>query len=78
MRGVRGRLKATRPCPEVCEVCGGSPGTGRRLDFDHCHTRSVFRGWLCNPCNMAAGCAKDDPMRLRQLADYIENFNLLQ
>ena len=73
-------LRATRPCPDTCEVCGAvqSRGTGRRLDFDHCHEANVFRGWLCNPCNLALGNVKDDPERLRKLADYVENFNLLQ
>jgi hypothetical protein len=74
----RGRIRATRPCPERCEVCGALPTGKRRLDFDHCHDREVFRGWLCNPCNMALGNAKDDPQRLRALATYIENFNLTQ
>jgi Recombination endonuclease VII len=72
------RIKATRPSPEACEVCGNPSASGRRLDFDHCHTREVFRGWLCNPCNMTLGCAKDSPDRLRKLAAYLEDFELAQ
>ena len=68
------RLIAPRPCPDKCEVCGNPPGPGRRLDFDHCHLTERFRGWLCNPCNMALGCAKDQSARLRRLADYLDNF----
>ncbi len=70
----RGRLKAPRPCPERCEVCGDPPGKGRRLDFDHCHLLDTFRGWLCHSCNVALGNAKDDPARLRKLANYLEAF----
>ena len=72
--GNQGRLRATRECPDKCEVCGNPPGPGRRLDFDHCHLTERFRGWLCNPCNMALGCAKDQSARLRRLADYLDNF----
>ena len=68
---------ATRPEPATCEVCGDAPNRAH-LDFDHCHARGVFRGWLCNACNMALGNAKDSPERLRRLADYVENFEMVQ
>jgi hypothetical protein len=68
---------ATRPEPAGCEVCGDASHR-EHLDFDHCHRLGLFRGWLCNPCNMALGNAKDDAARLRKLADYIEDFEMLQ
>ena len=71
------KQKATRPCPEACEGCGKSPEGGRRLDFDHCHTRNAFRGWLCRSCNLAVAHTKDNPARLRALAQYLEDFELL-
>lgn len=54
--------------PLNCQVCGG---TGK-IQFDHCHTKKVFRGWLCMSCNVILGHAKDDPERLRALANYLE------
>jgi hypothetical protein len=72
------RLAASRPCPNACEVCGVVPEKdGRRpLDFDHCHTGGIFRGWICHGCNMIVGYAKDDSERLRKLAQYLEDFEL--
>jgi hypothetical protein len=49
-------------------VCGV---TTKRV-WDHDHRTGDFRGWLCNSCNAALGFAKDDPWRLRLLADYLE------
>jgi hypothetical protein len=39
---------------------------------DHDHVTGKVRGILCGPCNMTLGHAKDDPERLRSLADYVE------
>ena len=61
---------AGRPRPDRCEVCGG---TGRgSIEFDHCHTRGVFRGWLCTGCNTILGIIQDDPDRLRKLIAYLD------
>lgn len=43
-----------------------------RLQVDHCHKTGVVRGLLCGACNSAAGRLRDDPARLRKLADYLE------
>lgn len=56
----------------VCAVCGGVQSDGRRLAIDHCHKTGVIRGLLCSPCNTSIGHAKDNPERLRALADYLE------
>jgi hypothetical protein len=79
-RNTNEKRYASRPCPEACEVCGATPTkNGRRpLDFDHCHREGLFRGWLCHSCNMAVGYVGDNSERLRKLADYLDNFNLLQ
>lgn len=55
-----------------CAVCGCEPGDGKRLHVDHDHESGVIRDLLCGPCNHALGHAKDDPARLRALADYLE------
>lgn len=60
---------AGRPRPDACEVCGD----GGKICFDHCHATEEFRGWLCQPCNLVLGHAKDNPVKLRKLADYLEN-----
>jgi Recombination endonuclease VII len=64
-------LLAGRRRPEVCDACGNLPGL-KGLHFDHCHTNGWFRGWLCQPCNMALGLLKDDANRLRKLIAYLE------
>ena len=58
-----------------CAVCGGEPGDGKRLHVDHNHESGAVRDLLCGPCNHALGHAKDDPARLRALADYLERHN---
>lgn len=56
-----------------CAACGGDqPGHVRGWNVDHCHTTSVVRGVLCYPCNIALGLLKDNPVRMRRLAAYIE------
>ncbi len=58
----------------ACAVCKATtPGrkTGH-WSTDHDHTTGKVRGILCNGCNMALGQAKDDPLRLRLLAEYLE------
>lgn len=61
--------EASRRKPKQCEVCGDDK---RRIEFDHCHQRGVFRGWLCSGCNCALGQVGDDPNRLRKLIAYLE------
>lgn len=58
----------------VCAACGNPPrnGKGRRLHVDHDHATGVIRGLLCMGCNIAIGQAKENPARLRAMADYLE------
>lgn len=67
--GEWGSRRANRPQPDCCEICGKSD---RRLVWDHCHQRGIFRGWICDRCNMLLGCAEDDPNYLRKLIAYLE------
>ena len=74
MRANEGRLKkleelAGRVRPPVCEICGGAT---RGIVFDHNHETGQFRGWICHPCNVILGLAKDSPEALRRLANYLE------
>ncbi len=55
-----------------CGICNRKV----RLFADHDHRRARHRGRLCHPCNAAIGLMKDDPQRLRQAAEYLENFEI--
>jgi hypothetical protein len=53
-----------------CAVCNEEPD--RRLHVDHNHSTGAVRDLLCEWCNHAIGKAKDNPARLRAMADYLE------
>lgn len=55
----------------VCAACGDPPPPGKRLCVDHDHTTSWIRGLLCQTCNTALGCVRDDTQRLYGLIDYL-------
>ncbi|MBW4558442.1 MAG: endonuclease VII domain-containing protein [Trichormus sp. ATA11-4-KO1] len=58
-----------------CDVCKDdipAPGKAKNTVIDHCHTTGVVRGILCTQCNVALGMLKDDPWRIKRLADYIK------
>lgn len=40
--------------------------------IDHCHDTGKVRGMVCRACNITLGMSKDDPLRLRACADFIE------
>lgn len=67
---ARLELRAGRPRPTVCDVCGGV-GDKKGIVFDHCHQKGHFRGWLCSACNKILGFANDDPERLLRLVAYL-------
>ena len=53
------KLKKTAPPkPDVCDCCGRDP---LKLTYkahwvlDHDHITKLFRGWLCDDCNLAIG-----------------------
>ena len=60
-------------------VCGG--GSGKRFAVDHDHKccpgpkscGACVRGLLCQRCNSTLASYRDDPAKLRALADYLEN-----
>ncbi len=59
----------------VCAVCKGPQlGRRRRLHVDHDHRTGRVRALLCQNCNVALGCASDDPERLLALAIYAETW----
>lgn len=73
-RKYRGMPTPTRPMPQHCELCGltAEAGGGRKiLCLDHCHISGIFRGWLCNQCNVGLGSFRDNPVLMERAADYI-------
>jgi len=62
-------LKSQNGC---CAACGKDKNTQRDWHVDHCHATGKVRGLLCQRCNLAIGYAKDDPARLRAMAEYLE------
>jgi len=61
-----------------CAVCGGVNADGRVLAVDHDHESGHVRALLCHNCNVALGLLAEDPQRLRDLADYIEEHATLE
>lgn len=63
---------------DLCGICGSAEtaktptGEVSRLSVDHDHSTGLIRGVICRACNNALGNAKDDPARLRAMADYLE------
>jgi|SRR6185369_5756812 len=54
--------------PEKCEICG----QGGKMCLDHCHEENVFRGWICDDCNVAMGKVKDNVGTLEAMIEYIK------
>jgi len=56
----------------VCASCGEEEMSFNKYHTDHDHDTNRVRGILCHNCNVALGHLKDDPRRIRLLAEYIE------
>lgn len=69
-RRRRGLPNPTRPCPAVCECCGGTGGR-QAIGLDHCHETNDFRGWLCWRCNAAIGMLGDTLDGVQNAFDYL-------
>ena len=56
-----------------CAICQSKePGGKGRFAVDHDHVTGKIRGLLCTSCNCGLGRFRDDSLRLRLAADYIE------
>jgi hypothetical protein len=56
-----------------CFACGiPESSCRRRLCMDHDHITGEFNGWLCSPCNQAAGLLGNSYKRAVHLAEYIK------
>ena len=47
---------------------------GKSLHFDHCHKTTIFRGFLCQQCNVALGLARESIQVLQGLIEYLKEF----
>lgn len=61
-------------CNEV-ETCTQN-GMPRQMALDHDHETGQPRGFLCHLCNTALGKFRDNPLFLRNAADYVEMYKL--
>lgn len=55
-----------------CVLCSAEFASLSHAQVDHDHETGAVRELLCALCNMALGSAKDNPDRLRAMADYID------
>jgi len=62
--------KNAPPKPERCQRCHKKE---EKLQGDHIHGSTTFRGWLCSPCNTAIGKLGDNLEGVLQAAVYLEN-----
>ena len=60
--------KIAPPKPERCECCHKKT----KLELDHIHGTTIFRGWLCRACNPGIGKLGDNLEGLLQAAVYLE------
>lgn len=63
-----------------CAICKTTPFKMRDdhvsgLNLDHCHTSGKPRALLCHNCNRGLGLFQDNPVFLREAANYIELHN---
>jgi hypothetical protein len=61
----------------ACAICRSATPSGRGTwKVDHDHESGLVRGLLCDSCNQGLGRFRDDPIRLRAAASYVEKHNL--
>jgi hypothetical protein len=61
-------ISEIRPKPGACEICGSEH---KKIVLDHCHHSGVFRGWICDPCNIALGNVGDSIETLERMIEYL-------
>jgi hypothetical protein len=66
----RDARKNAPPKPERCERCHKKT---KKLQVDHIHGSSTFRGWLCTDCNSGIGSLGDNLEGVLHAAVYLEN-----
>ena len=61
----------------ACATCGKLAEDSPKglLCADHCHKTKKKRKLLCMQCNIVLGAVDDNPLLLRTLANYLEEFS---
>lgn len=59
----------------LCDICTTPLSRGTRA-LDHCHKTKEPRAFLCDPCNLSLGAAKDHPTTLKNLTTYLRTANV--
>lgn len=72
-RKKNGLPSPLRPCPSLCECCGGPTNGQGTLHLDHNHQTGQFRGWLCSNCNTGIGKLGDSIEGLEKAIRYLSN-----
>ena len=56
-----------------CDCCGKP--VHKNWQFDHCHKKKQFRGWLCKDCNVGMGKLGDSEDTILKALNYLRKFN---
>lgn len=61
-----------------CASCGNDlhADKPRGTHIDHCHQSGIVRGILCADCNVSLGRMRENPERIRKLAEYAERMKI--
>jgi Recombination endonuclease VII len=65
-------LKAQDDRCAICKTRFSLTVRSQGCHVDHNHSTDEIRGLLCHLCNVALGCAHDNPKLLRKMARYLE------
>lgn len=58
-----------------CAICGITPlENEKELSIDHDHTTGKVRALICNQCNLALGCVKENTIILENMINYINGW----
>ena len=66
----RDARKNAPPKPDHCDCCYKKT---KKLEVDHIHGSSTFRGWLCRACNSGMGKLGDNLEGVLQASIFLEN-----
>jgi len=50
-----------------CGICDKK----KKMVFDHCHEKNIFRGYLCDCCNRSLGCFRDNIDGIEPVINYL-------
>lgn len=72
------RQKITNLSPERPELCECCCRKTRTMYVDHCHDTMVFRGWICQACNVGIGNLGDNLDGVLKAVAYLSRFEMSQ